>query len=326
MSKVEVLTPEQDAYLPAFREEWLQIGLSTKRVDKDAATQAVKRLYAAGGIQEPIVMHFDSPWQCIMAINFMKNRGEIKQANLGENLRENLRENLWANLRDNLRANLWADSKYVSTYFWGGMDAYWVAWGQFAEHIGVPIDKQEHFHAYIDFSKNCGVSYLYPGFAFVSDRPTVLMKDHETRLHCEDGPALAFKDGYEVYTWHGKNVPDEWIKSNPTARDILTETDMEVRAAGFEIIGWANMLDELGAVIVDIDDDPVIGALYEVSLPELEGKHLIAKYTCPRNGVMGQPVPKLNHLNGTEITSILGAKAWMAEMTLEEYMPPEIRT
>jgi len=372
MKKIEQLTAEQAAYLPIFREEWLRVGLSTDRVDKEASTDAIKRLYAAGGYDEPLIMHFDSPWQCIMSINFIKNMGVLKDQNLwqslkqdlwqslgqnlgpslGQSLGQDLGQNLWQSLGQNLgqslgqslgqdlwqslgqnlgqslKQSLEQNPQYVSTYFWGGIDAYWLAWAEFAEKIGVPIAKQDHLHAYIDFAKSSGVSYFYPEVAFVSDRPICIHKDDEARLHCEDGPALAFKDGYGVYTWHGTNIPSEWIEQPETLtpKAVLTEKNIEVRAAGIELMGWANMLDELDAELVSSDPDPLIGNLYSVTLPDIDGRHLIVKYTCPRNGVMGQPVPSENHINGEVIDTVMKAKAFLADTTLADYLPPEIRT
>jgi len=415
-NKIEKLTPEQEAYLPIFRDEWLKIGLSTQRVDREASTAAVKRLYAAGGRAEPLVMHFDSPMQCILAIHIMRGLGEIKEqdlmadlwdnlwANLKANLRANLRadlradlganlradlwanlwanlwdnlrddlgdslganlrdslwdnlrdnlrdnlgdnlgadlwDNLWDNLRDNLRDNFWdnlwdnlwdslgdslGDSqKYISTYFWGGMDAYWIAWAKFAEEIGVPIEKKEHFDAYVGFVKTSGVSYFYPGLAFVSDRPDFIGKDEQMRLHCETGPALSFTDGYAVHAWHGTNVPAKWVEETSSVDpvDVLKTENVEQRAAGVAILGMEKMLDRLDHKIVDSDPDPERGDLIKVSLPDLPNPGYYLRALCPRNGRIMEAV----NANELDEMTVRGAQAWRLGIPAKEFVYPERRT
>ena len=188
------------------------------------------------------------------------------------------------------------------------------------------IEKIEPLQGLMDLAKSCGWIIPSKERCVASDKPIVCELDHTNVIHNESGPAIAYADGLEIYAFHGTVVPKSWIVDTPDVKEVLTESNVEVRAAGMEILGWVNLLDHLGAKLIDKDDDPLIGALYSVKLPDLEGRHLIVKYTCPRNGVMGQPVPDENHLNGEKITTILGAKAWLAESTLSEYMPPEIRT
>ena len=53
MKKIEKLTPEQEAQLPVYRDMWISIGLSTERVDRTEATQAVRLLYECGGLPPP---------------------------------------------------------------------------------------------------------------------------------------------------------------------------------------------------------------------------------------------------------------------------------
>ena len=355
MAKIEKLTPGQEAYLPIFREEWLQVGLSTERVDRDRATKAVKALYAAAGEEEPSVMHFDSPWQCIMAINFFRrfkagaaieanlrdnlgaNLGDNLGANLGANLRDNLwdnlganlRDNLWdnlganlrANLRDNLWDNLWDNAKFVGTYFWGGQDAYWVAFYKFGQHIGVPYQKQDHLDAYVEFSKSCGWMYAYKGIAFVSDRPTIIKKDDEARLHNETGPSLAFADGYEMYSWHGVTIPAEWIndKSGITPKIALTWENLEQRRVAIEIVGWAKILRELDAKVIDADGDPQIGTLVEVKLPDLDVPARFSRVQCGTGREFAVGVPPT-------IKTAMEAQAWMSGLELHEFVKPEVRT
>ena len=206
---------------------------------------------------------------------------------------------------------------------WSSYDCYITA---MRDIIGLDFPEFESYKYWEQAAIHGGFRVMHEKFCIVSDFPEILKVDDQNRPHCEDGPSHRWRDGWELYHWHGTVVPKEWILDTPDVKDVFNTSDIEVRAAGFEILGWANLLDHLDAKLIDKDDDPLIGELYSVKLPDLEGEHLIVKYTCPRNGIMGQPVPPRNHLNDEPIDTILGAKAWLAESTLAEYIPPEIRT
>lgn len=61
-SKIERLTPEQEALLPEYREKWRKIALSKEPIDRQQATEAIKAAYAAIGKPEPdVVLFCDSP-------------------------------------------------------------------------------------------------------------------------------------------------------------------------------------------------------------------------------------------------------------------------
>jgi len=55
------------------------------------------------------------------------------------------------------------------------------------------------------------VDWWWPmdGAAVLTDRPTLLSRDTQGRLHSEHGPALSYADGFSVYARHGKCVPAE---------------------------------------------------------------------------------------------------------------------
>lgn len=68
MSLIEKLTPEQEALIPVYREKWRAIALSTERIDKEKAAEAVKVVYTAFGVQEPEIIFCDSPYAAFSKI------------------------------------------------------------------------------------------------------------------------------------------------------------------------------------------------------------------------------------------------------------------
>jgi hypothetical protein len=119
MKKIETMTPEQEAQVEIFREQWRKKALSTDRVDQKATKEALTKMYELIGKKPPIFIFCPSLQFAQFQINYcrelfaiLKEQGKGGVApefgyNLGDNLRENLRDNLGYNLRYNLRENLW---------------------------------------------------------------------------------------------------------------------------------------------------------------------------------------------------------------------------
>lgn len=71
----------------------------------------------------------------------------------------------------------------------------------------------------------------------ISERPTVLSLDAASRLHCEDGPAVAYRDGWEVWAWHGQPVPKSLIDPGWSVARIVEELNPEWRRCAEERAG-----------------------------------------------------------------------------------------
>src|SRR6185369_15860444 len=86
------------------------------------------------------------------------------------------------------------------------------------------------------------------------------------RLHCEDGPALTYSDGYKVFSWHGTTVPG-WIILQPDRilpANIEKESNVEIRRVLLERYGEEKYLCDSGAKILHATER---GTLYRKDLP-----------------------------------------------------------
>jgi hypothetical protein len=88
------------------------------------------------------------------------------------------------------------------------------------------------------------------------------------RLHCEDGPAVAWPEGARYYFWRGVRVPDKVIlrPRELTAREITAEPNVEIRRVMLERCGPARYL-EIGARCIHRDST---GELYRAAVPNDE--------------------------------------------------------
>lgn len=302
---IQKLTPEQEKYLPIFRQEYLDIALSTKKIDRQKLENALADAYEVIGKKKPILVILQSPYQAMMAIKFIE---VFTKKDIGDKLRDQL----WNQLRD--------QSIWNQNFLWGSHDIYWIAWARFAQNIGVKLEKKTARHLDImeRISRECEWWWPYEGICFVSEKPETKWDDNN-RLHAERGPAVRYEDGYELYAWHGVTIPGQWIKdkNSLTPQIALKHPNMEQRRAACEILGWANILKELDAKIIDQDADPQIGVLLEVNIPDI-GKENFLKVLCGTGREFALPVPP-------DMKTALQANAWTWALEDYEYKP-EVRT
>ncbi|MBX9696088.1 MAG: hypothetical protein K2Z81_27115 [Cyanobacteria bacterium] len=114
------------------------------------------------------------------------------------------------------------------------------------------------------------VHLLYPfrKICFVCQFPK-LIRRHNLRLHCEDGPALVYRDGNSIYCWRGGVIPKRLIEErhSVTADEINAERNIELRRLMIEVFGVDRFLKESRATPVQED---IHGILYRFKIVGLE--------------------------------------------------------
>ena len=164
-------------------------------------------------------------------------------------------------------------------------DAYWLGfYAFFARECGL-IEETKEVTGLIHLAEaGCGWWWPFEKAVILTERPVLLRRDEEHRLHCEDGPALAYADGFAVYAWHGVRVGREIIEHPEQIRpeQVLREQNQEVRRAMLERYGWRRLLRDVRATEVHRDR---FGVLYETArLGEyLEGEDPMARFVSVRD-------------------------------------------
>jgi hypothetical protein len=107
------------------------------------------------------------------------------------------------------------------------------------------------------------------GAVILTDRPTVLRVDQQCRWHCEDGPAVAYADGWALHFWHGTPVPADLVERGWDTARILREENTEVRRCAIEKLGWDQFvvdahLQQVGGSVADPGNPGRTLALYDV--------------------------------------------------------------
>lgn len=205
----------------------------------------------------------------------------------------------------------------IVTY--GFNEAYWVAFYKFFyDEFGVG----EKILAMEPVVRECGWVYYEEktDTIYLTERPNTIKMDDRNRLHSESGPAIGYDDGFSVYMWHGTRIPPEWIEKPETltAKIALTHENVELRRCACEILGWATILKQLNAVVIDEDGDPEIGTLVEANIPDI-GKEKFLRVLCGTKREFALPVPP-------EMKTAIEAQAWMLGLNVEDFQKPEVRT
>ena len=261
-----------------FREEWRKIGLSTEPANFPESEVAITRMYEFIGLPKPTFIHCKSPLDAQYHIAYQRtveqNEGTGKVAVFGSD------ENL----------------EYCGTEFWGQMDAYWIAFYEFAEKyldVDYGSENSEKLSLWSTLAKNCSWFWCFEKFCFISDRPEIL-KFSNNRMHSEDGPAIRYRDGYEIYFWNGVEIEKQWIedKESITKEQILKIDNAEKRRCLREILGAKRYYDIIagkdGLKILDedYDDNGNLMTLYETTMNDsvVNRKVQFLSVICPSTG------------------------------------------
>lgn len=138
--------------------------------------------------------------------------------------------------------------------FLGGQ--WWVSWQAytsfFRDELNLELDGDlwDRDRAYEKAQSNNGWWWPHESFVVCSDRPRALhvelIGEHSYQLHCPNGPAIRWEDGYELYVWHGTLVPEDLIMGRWSTEDILRETNTETRRCAIEHMGWPEFVVKAG--------------------------------------------------------------------------------
>jgi hypothetical protein len=120
--------------------------------------------------------------------------------------------------------------------------------------------------------------------------------------------------------WHGIQIPAEWIekKSDVDPSLALTWKNIEQRRCLSEILGWSKVLEQLKPKTIDEDEDPEIGKLVEVNLPDV-GKARFLVVRCGTGRIFALCVPN-------ETKSAAEGNAWTYGIDTESLNQLEVRT
>ena len=320
VTEIRALTPEQEARMAPWADEWIKVGLSCEPADWETWEKGARACYEAAGVPWPNqVIRVSSPRLIAQAAPLA--------AWLYDNLPEfpapdQIEEAIKAVPADYIKSN-W--HRHIGGNLW----ASWAAHESFFRKVCglvLPDNLSERGAAYEMTARSAGWWWPHRKFVMVCDRPAVIHQEQvgargwgSHRLHHPTGPAIQWRDGWGIYFWHGLRVPDEWI-TDPSSIDpstVLKHESVELRRAAAEIVGWDRVLAQLPVQTVDIDPNPEIGTLLRVDLPDSPNAHFL-RVQCGTGRTFVLSVPE-------NMTTAKQANAWTYRLEADE-LNPEKRT
>lgn len=287
--KITKLNNDQVNQLSVYRDKWLSIGLSTEPLNFEKAKAAISLAYKLAGLRVPTRFEVaDSPIDAVRVIQ------SIDSTQTSMNI--------------------------LNSTIYSCHDASWLGFYEYFRDV-CDIKETNKLNGLIELAKHCGWVNVYDNLVVLQQRPTMILRDDQNRLHCDHGPAIMYRDGFSIYSWHGVRIPAEWIenKESLTPEIALNWENIEQRRCACEIIGWNKILEKLQSKVIDQDEDPMIGTLLQVNIPEV-GEGMFLKVLCGTGREFALPVPP-------NMKTALEANAWTFGMDkAEDFWKPEVRT
>lgn len=202
--------------------------------------------------------------------------------------------------------------EHENTDWCGTGDGGWVSFYDYFGRIGVLTEEDKEaaeVRALRDFGREAWDSVLLDECAIVIRRPLAIVVDGEGRLHNDRGPCIEWADGEKDFSWHGIWVPERTIVDprSYTRAEYEAITNTEERRALCEIAGWDWVAALLDARIVDTWTDVSTSLVYEL-LSHPGGKMLRKQSPALQNGSQPTYVEPVHE----DLSTARAARKWQA--------------
>lgn len=151
---------------------------------------------------------------------------------------------------------------------WGWSEDYWLASHE-ASLRDAPIQPNlgvlDRFVSLVQIRENISIFFPFVDLVVCCENPVVLQRDERNRLHSAEGPALAYRDGWGIWAWHGIRVPKNVIEhpEEISIEEVGTEENAEIRRVMIERMGWERFIRDSRLRPINSDD---WGTLYRKEL------------------------------------------------------------
>lgn len=210
MSKINQLTPEQEAKFPEYVKKWSNIGCNTDRLDPKETERIIHNFqeHILKRAKTPVVI-LNNPHECWVACNYA-TKGVAP-----DKLRETVDK--FFNTPKGER-----DIELGTPVFPYQEGSFYVSVFSFYDYmlneLKIEIDPElrKVYEMWEDTSK-LGLIYPLDDVCIVSEKPTVIKHNEENQLHCDGGVALEYAGhgNFKIFALNGVTV-DEYLAVTPS--------------------------------------------------------------------------------------------------------------
>jgi hypothetical protein len=214
---IDKLTPEQEAKLPEYRDKWIKIGLGTK-TDKELAAKHINECYVVSKFEPPKeILFVESPKAVLRELD---ERFGIK--------------------------------KEQALLFYGNFEAGWASFYDYCINE-TEIQGLEPSVPFIELIKQVSITSFLDKMCIASELPKFI-KLQDKRLHCTTGPAIEYKDGFNVFALNGIRMKEEYVMTpadQMSVKMVMTEENVDVRRELLRKIGLERFVRDTRARELD---------------------------------------------------------------------------
>lgn len=219
-----MLTLEQLALVPVYREKWKALALSTEPIEYQKASLAVEAAYTEINERTPEIVFFSSPYAArkyFTQRRITKLQSNQRRLQLGVYLQSRpeglLRRYILKQLEFSLRIDqamereeqIWSQlgralsrDDCINPDTWASQGS----WLDFCISVLNCAHDPKGWSVFQSLMFSCGWLFPFKNICLVCDRPIKLSLDRKQRLHAVGEPAIQFADGYSVYSQHGVTI------------------------------------------------------------------------------------------------------------------------
>lgn len=226
MTKIDKLTPEQEAKFPEYVKEWTARGLTTTPQTQEQAEKDFTEF-------QRVVLKMDKPAPVVLLSSPDDCWREVcrRNADNDEEYKDLLKDPVYP---------------YFDCQFWAG----WAAFYEYARvELGVSYDNMNEYQSLLACIKY-GMVWPTERVCVVCQPPSVI-KVGPRGLHCEDGPAVSYNGKFEIYALNGVRVPKELVMTPSEELSVewfTKQSNADVKAEFVRKFGVERML-EMGKLV-----------------------------------------------------------------------------
>jgi hypothetical protein len=262
-NKIQWKAEEEKIFRETIQES-REIGLSTDKGNPKKARELINKIIEVDDKNAPPFFFFQSPLAVELAVLFAENyeqkfrkipsEKEIKDFLPADMSRE---ENIL-----NAKKEVKGSFPYLSgNRNFGQFDLSWLSIYEACRRAGINYTstQKEWLSYWYNLAKETCYWVAFEEAIFASQKPCELHFNENDLLHNTTGPAIKFRDGFQIFLITGVIVPRN-IVENPSEQDIndlINEPNEELKRIKISQFGWERFVNQANMEILDTRDNPI---------------------------------------------------------------------